>query len=257
MSSQFSGAFAKVRRAAEQMTNLKTVIDNHVDTNVPVIVIEPDPVTGDKIAKLKLQRPIPDTINLAAGEIIYHLRSALDHTAIAVARLSQVANEKTIYFPTGPSLTEFEREIGKKLRGVAPHLVDAIKETKPYGGGNEALRAVFEMANVDKHIELIPIIANQVTMLVSNLIIHGTLMLNSHPFQSLDEGIPFANLGKTGSISARNTKSKLTITVHVCFGQSACLGRPIIPTIDAMIINVGQAIDLICDRAGSIHGNLP
>ena len=101
-----------------------------------------------------------DVVTLA-GDIVHNLRSALDHLArqlvlvgIEISPASAPLTEKDwrrIEFPIAETLSKYEAEKTRKIKGMLPEAVEAIDLLKPYKGGNDALWRIHELDNIDKH----------------------------------------------------------------------------------------------------------
>jgi hypothetical protein len=90
-----------------------------------------------------------------AGDIIHNLRAALDHLAQQLALIGcPTLTDKElrqIEFPIAETLTKYEADKARKVRGMRPEAVEEIDRLKPYKDGNDALWRIHELDNIDKH----------------------------------------------------------------------------------------------------------
>lgn len=97
----------------------------------------------------------PDDLALLAGEVVYNLRSALDH---AVYRLIS-KNRGQSQFPIFTDMCEFQVKGRPMIKGVPPAIRTLIEERQPYKSMTTApalhpLAVLNSFSNRDKHREL-------------------------------------------------------------------------------------------------------
>ncbi len=255
----FEGPTLKVKRTKALLEQLYAVEQGFWLHNVPEVVVDLDPETGNKHVKVRLTARPPELIHILAAEIIYHLRSALDQIAVALARLSRpVPNVKYIYFPTGDNLKAFEASRDKNTAGIEPDLVQLIEATKPYNGGNDTLRSIFPLANVDKHLELIPAANRGNLSVLSHFTVKGMvngLVLDSR-LHRLDEGITLFVLAPHGTFQANHSNAKIQVAGQVTFGNVSIYdGKPLLGTLYNLIDLVERLLQTFmdhCRRTGRI-----
>jgi hypothetical protein len=113
--------------------------------------------------------PIPETISLLAGDTVHNLRSALDHLAVELERLSAQRSSHTLtteeerrpQFPVARSQSEFDRQIGR-FSYLDPSTIDVLKTFQPFTitpiqPEQSFLWQVSDLDNLDKHRMLAPI----------------------------------------------------------------------------------------------------
>jgi hypothetical protein len=140
---------AKVERAKEQIKYLETGIHAFFSRNVYRIVRNDDPKTEQWVWIVRISERIPLRFAVIVGEIVYDLRSALDQlicSFIDPAKLHRGSG-----FPIMTTLQEFETNGMTKIQGVPASVVRAIKEIKPYQGGNDALWRFHKLSIGEKH----------------------------------------------------------------------------------------------------------
>lgn len=150
------GPRAKLIRAEAHLKNLCTIEASFFQTHPVEIVFDTQSQPGHKLVKARMQST-PTDFAIVGGEFIYQLRSCFDQIAVALARMSAAKPPvRDLYFPTGDSLKGFQDACRRYLVGFDTDLADIIKNTNCYDGGDNIFRSVFQMAKIDKHLELIP-----------------------------------------------------------------------------------------------------
>jgi hypothetical protein len=99
--------------------------------------------------------------SLLCGEIVHHLRAALDNVAYSMAIDSGESDEEKlrwVYFPICATEEEWGRVVKGKISSLAQKYQDAIYETQPFLGLNDGfaskdhiLSIIQELDNKDKH----------------------------------------------------------------------------------------------------------
>lgn len=147
-----AGVVSKVERAGEHLDALDGAIKRHNTSKPYRIVEERDPQSGIYNFLLKLDRPLPGILPILIGEIVYQLRSALDHIVWALSQPDPPARcEFPVYKDWGP----FVREGMNKLSKLPTAARDEIVGLQPYRRGKSAqtepLWIVHELRRVDMH----------------------------------------------------------------------------------------------------------
>ena len=240
----FRGPLLKLDRANHHFVDLEGSEREFFQKNAVSIVIEDKPKGDGKFVKIRLDPPPPEIMHVIAGEIIYHLRSTLDQIAVAFARLSLAKpNSSKVHFPTGENLPDFEGHCKIYLAGFDQDLADQIIGTKAYDGGCDTLRAVFRMANIDKHFELIPAGASGRLMGLEGFTIANakTGLIIGGAIQSLKDGIVISDLGPRGIFMPNKPKAQIHVAGCVTLGEAAIYnGKPLIPFLRSMIDKTTQ-----------------
>ncbi|MDP9262975.1 MAG: hypothetical protein M3O85_01495 [Acidobacteriota bacterium] len=150
----------KLLRTARHLDELKACIAEYTGRNPCEVVAE-----SDSNATVKVYEPPPDDVALIAGEVLYQLKSALDHMAFQLVMLN----------PRGIALPERSRQdcqfpiwtdlptaktlplpygVFKNLPGITDEVHAFIESLQPYygiGATNNYLRFLKGLSNVDKH----------------------------------------------------------------------------------------------------------
>src|SRR6516225_1030290 len=98
---------------------------------------------------------VPFDTLCAAGDVIGNLVGAFDHLAyqLVMAHAPDTTEDvlRTVYFPLAESRTGSKSRLKTIKHLIHPDAVELIKRIKPYGGGNEALRLLHKLNNLNKH----------------------------------------------------------------------------------------------------------
>ena len=255
----FDGPSLKVKRANALLENLYAVEQSFWLRCTPELNVDVDSETGNKIAVVRIREKPPELIHVLAAEIIYHLRSTLDQIAVALARMSKtVPNVKKIYFPTGDSLKGFLASSEKNTAGIDSDLVELIIGEKPYDGGNDDLRSIFYLANIDKHLELIPAAHRGRVSGLSHFTFKNAItgIIIDDRLCPLDEGIVISELGPHGTITPNSSNAQIQVSGDITFGNvSTFEGEPIFQKLYVLIDLVARLLQRFvkyCRNTGRI-----
>jgi hypothetical protein len=122
----------------------------------------------DVIVRVQIKTPPPIRLSVIIGEILYHIRSALDHLVYQLTLANGVTDEKILdscEFPIFDKPTKFTltRKSGErdpksglyKMRGVDAMAQAIIEGLQPYHSGanitTHPLWVLHQLCNIDKH----------------------------------------------------------------------------------------------------------
>lgn len=109
-------------------------------------------VPGTTLATITVRLPDPPSPRLAAlaGEVIYHLRSALDFAVYAAAIVDSGTQQEHTQFPIVSSEPDWNAQAAYRLRGIAHCRREVVRSLQPFAG--HAWPAVLrDLSNPDKH----------------------------------------------------------------------------------------------------------
>jgi hypothetical protein len=130
------GVRLKIERANAHIRESSALIDAYLAPNPYEAFIEVDTVNRVKRIKLRLTKQPPAKIAVICGEVLYSLRSALDHLVTAVATRRNVVVIKRTGFPIERTREEFETALAqRKIEQRLPALAKALSDLQPYEGG--------------------------------------------------------------------------------------------------------------------------
>jgi hypothetical protein len=153
----------KLRRAHEQFEALDVAIKRFLEADPKPyrILTHDDPDTRDRIYGMEVIQAPPIEWGVITGQIVYHLRTGLDHLAYPLCRAHTPGKTP----PRGTEFPIFWDEDrfddvkpggGRfKIRGMAWEVQNALRDLQPFNTGNmpkaQSLWLLQHMSNVDKH----------------------------------------------------------------------------------------------------------
>ncbi len=152
------GVKLKIERANAHIRECSDLIDAYNALDTHQIFHEDDAAKGIRALKVRVVQQPPLTISVVAGDILYLLRSALDHlVTVACTRRGHEMIHRT-GFPIECTREEFEsvcanRKIEKRL----PKVFALLSELQPYKGGNDLLWWLHWLNGREKHKTLLTV----------------------------------------------------------------------------------------------------
>jgi len=156
----------KIARAWEHLAELREVARDYTDEEIHKLSLNSE---GQEV--VEITRDPPARISVLVGEIVYQVRSALDHLTYEIVE----ANQTSISLPTN-WVRDCEFPLGlkapidkataqpyslpvpysvfeKKLPGLTPQAFKFIEALQPYWGQGTSnlLKIVGQLSNIDKH----------------------------------------------------------------------------------------------------------
>lgn len=162
----FSGAEAKIVRAGNQVDALSANIETFRQTIVQSIVHKADKDVGEQQWVFRGPTPhVPIEWSVQAGEILYNLRSALDHLVWQLVIDNGQHPKQTNQFPIVDDETVWlKSRTQNRMAGVADRTRKQIHYLQPFnhflclpGNGTnrpvnaQVFRTLRELCNIDKH----------------------------------------------------------------------------------------------------------
>ena len=96
-------------------------------------------------------REIPTAFPLISGDILFNLRSALDHLAYQLVIVSGNRPDRHTAFPIFETVEAYEAGSHRKIKLMSQPAQNAIRLTNPYKGGNDLLWRLNKLHAIDKH----------------------------------------------------------------------------------------------------------
>lgn len=155
----FRDARLKIDRADKHIEEVKTAVLSLHESYVSSI--EEDANSGGHSIKYEcpdLERRLTE-IALMTGDAIHNLRTALDHTWIALVEKLGLPTNKWAKFPFSDSAETLDRTLKNgNIDSASPSLFEKLTvEVKPYRGGNVYLWGLHEADIADKHKLVLPL----------------------------------------------------------------------------------------------------
>jgi hypothetical protein len=153
----FESSWRKVARSEEHFRELDLKIKNFACITPYEKVVEPHPEkAGHVVHKMKLTKPLPDSLGEIAGDVVQNLRSALDIAGYSIALALGINDPKYCAFPFAGSLAQIANSLGR-CKDLPKEMQSLFVGFQPYYGGDNDLWALNEMCVCDKHKMLTPI----------------------------------------------------------------------------------------------------
>ncbi|HEY4811239.1 MAG TPA: hypothetical protein VIH71_09300 [Solirubrobacteraceae bacterium] len=155
--SALEGADLKIERAKRHLANLKEVTKRAFDPKSYEFRREIDHKTGKHILWADRLPVIAPEWSVVIGEVVFHLRSALDHLAYQLVILDKKIPTCKTQFPIRESTCNKNGKLMPLKGWLMPEIkskkiLAALHECQPYQGGhNDPLWLLRVLNNIDKH----------------------------------------------------------------------------------------------------------
>ena len=150
-----SGAL-KIARASEHIASLEAEITAFHRRNPYTIVSEKEADTGDIVQRVRVLEQPPIRLALIAGDAIHNLRATLDLLVHQLVLANGSVPTAATAFPIRKTAAAFDQDVDRLVEGASEDVIAAIKELKPYQGGNDTLWLLHRLDILDKHQVLVP-----------------------------------------------------------------------------------------------------
>jgi hypothetical protein len=148
---RFNQILRKVSRSHEILTILRAEIVEYMNENPFRFVEETNHEAREKICRARISKEIPLNIRIYAGEVITHLRSALDHLTWQLALINTDTPAKGTQFPIAAETKKFNSD---QIRSLAESARSIIYELQPFHSAKPTTHPLWllnKLANDDKH----------------------------------------------------------------------------------------------------------
>ena len=156
---------AKTRRSGDHLRAVQTELTSYVNRAPVRFEHQLDELSKEFIFKVAIVEELPVNVRIFAGEVLTHLRSALDHLAWQLALTTTQTPNKSTEFPVYLSEDEFKKSARRKIDSLPAGVQATIEELQPYRQPEPAkspLWRLHRLANVDKH-RLITVVNSSLT----------------------------------------------------------------------------------------------
>ena len=154
---KLEGIHAKVRRAGKQIDLLTSDIDSFCTDLRQSIVREVREDSDEQVWVFRGETPSANIEwSVMVGEILYNLRSALDHLVWQLVLANGQEPNRQNEYPIVNDESKWSRK-KERLKGVTPRVEAIIKSLQPYTGGLylpfdvSAFWTLHTLCNIDKH----------------------------------------------------------------------------------------------------------
>jgi hypothetical protein len=262
MAGLFTGPRLKVERADKHIIEIEARLRDFAALDANQIVTKVDSASGTKQIVFEGSESLSEHVNLAFGDAIHNLRSALDHLWVAFAiHFDPNADVKNLYFPLGENeqgliaridngeekhSVAIATQIGQKVRDIL------IKRIKAYGGWNSLIGMLGKMDNIDKHRLLLTVLTSRGATTGGGSMMIGT---NTYTIGIMKEMRPDSVFIRTPQNVEIKGNLKAVIEVFINETEMA-QPEPLIPTLRNLSQVVSQAIDAF-EQCIVTHGATP
>jgi len=240
----FNGIFEKLKRADENIVNLKVEIDAFISSGEYPVIPHPNSEVWQKAVDYHRNKLVPKRFSVLAGEIVHHLRSSLDHIVWHFSSDDARKKPNGLEFPMFEAEPLEENEIknyNRKIKGItSPDVRKLIKDLQPYSAGadvaDDPLLIIHNMDRFDKHREL--------------AIVISTAFVTVPPDRpDLIQKFELYKQGKLHGVelieASRALKNQGEVTPSVSFRQFGKRdSQPVIPGLAKLFNEVGTVVDL-------------
>jgi hypothetical protein len=171
MSDPFRSARLKIDRAKHHIHELAALVIRFKAEHPHEVAVETDSEPGYKIHKFRFAKPVPyGSFSVVIGDAITNLRAALDHAIYACAIANGAAAESfaACNFPFSSDAAHFDSKVNG-CKTVPEDIRTRLRTFRAYKGGHEALWALNNMCNRDKHALVTPILIGFESIRVENI----------------------------------------------------------------------------------------
>jgi hypothetical protein len=147
----FESSKRKLVRAKQHIYDFESCFRTFKDEYPCIKISEPDVNCPENIVhKLRLTKPVPESLDLIAADVVNNLRTVLDQAiyGVSIASGHTISHAK---FPFSGDVTEFERAVQGKAKYLPQEILALLRTFKSYKGGNDLLCALNDWCNTDKH----------------------------------------------------------------------------------------------------------
>lgn len=226
------GADVRLNRVVKHLAELKETIGRFLDDEHEIaassVHLNPDP--GPPVIYTRHESPIPPIIPILVGEIVYHLRAALDYLVYELAILDSGSVKDRTQFPIEDAPAGFQGRLKSYLNGINAAHATTIEGLQPYNGvkWTKTLRTI---SNPDKHRHLI----NHRHQSVINELLTKDAAEAAVPIDA--KGAIFITAFKNLPDGSR-MHMKLDITLFISFDD----GLPVIETLEEIKAEVANTL---------------
>ena len=147
----FRATRAKVSRARLHLEELTKLIGDFESGGggywKPIDDLPPGATVGFEMGN----KPLPEMLSPAVGDVIHNLRAALDLMASELVRMNG-RDDGHVHFPIVDDATKLKSRIkSQNFDDAGADTVDLLQKLKPWPGGNDELAELHSLDLMDKH----------------------------------------------------------------------------------------------------------
>lgn len=153
----------KLERAEEHILEIELEVRRFLDDGPRRSFPNNDPKAAEAFESFTSNRVVPVRVSILTGEVIYQLRSSLDHLVCALVEREGGKISGGHQFPTVEKEPKTDKEVAsyeRQIQGIRrPEVLQIIEHYQPYSqeqpSGGYWLRVLKRLSNRDKHRALI------------------------------------------------------------------------------------------------------
>ncbi len=146
----FAGEKAKLQRARKHLAELVTLVKEYMSAK-PFHSSE----VGDAVI-VRVEKPVPQEINVALGDVVHNLRAALDLLVCDMVRVNKGQINRCSAFPITKDGIK-PSHVKKQLAGVSHRAIKVLSRITHNQSWNEALLLLHDLDIMDKHNSLVAV----------------------------------------------------------------------------------------------------
>ncbi|HEX2858712.1 MAG TPA: hypothetical protein VHP58_00680 [Alphaproteobacteria bacterium] len=150
------GCWAKLERAKSTVAELEKSITDYLKPGSPHFTITSGHFNQfTEFGYTVAGKPLPLSFAVMAGEVLHHLRSALDYALWALAS-QKIEPGRDLQFPLCDNPSDFQEKLRRKsFKGISEQGRALIEQLQPYNSQPDphlsTFKALSEYNNIDKH----------------------------------------------------------------------------------------------------------
>jgi hypothetical protein len=246
------GARLKLKRANKHIRDLDIALKAFKKTNPHKIATKRND-KGYLIVYVKSVKKVPINFALLAGDALFNLRSALDHTALQLWVASGChGNLKDVYFPISESPAKHGARVAVQIQGARPDIVKALDLIEPYKAGLGHQLWVLHRLNItDKHRLLLTVAIGYrppslTDIIAAKLAAAGKPKTSYGVVARVGQNEPLYAT-KAGDILLEDQTPNAKFSKHMKFTTEITLNEPEVPSSDSIIKTLHDLSKLVAD----------
>jgi len=243
MSENFASSRLKIEWAKKHILDLHAKVSGIAISSLYIPRIEHNSQTGNDVLKIEVTQILPSAGELALviGDALHNLESVLDYALneVVFRRLGRYDDYTKLPFRlTRDKLVTAVNGalIHQASEAVSNFIVDVVK---PYKGGNEALWALNDLNNIDKHRLLLPVLHINI---VNDIRVQNDRGDKHIIDQAITRGTRFAVHELSGRNFNITDKGKPSVLILFDKG-SPWEGKPILPSLRQFTEMLASLVD--------------
>jgi len=144
------GITQKLIRAEKHFAEVRSVLRS-CNKGRCKLIPEKDEQLDVLVLRISIEPKGSPTLSAVVGDFLFTIRCVLDHLVYGIVQRAGITVSRQHMFPITDSLSAFRKEAKRRLNGVPADAQTVIERLQPYNTGNEALRWLDCLHNMDKH----------------------------------------------------------------------------------------------------------